>query len=109
MDLDISDNSVGNEGADILAEVINENQLGHMKKLNLSNCKIDFNGFYRIIFSLESNKRLEVLNFSKNNLHSDKFPLLKLNLMNCNLKDLQLSKCKLGNDACNLKYKNLIL
>ena len=100
MDLDISENSMGNEGADVLAEVINENQLGYMKKLNVSNCKIDFNGFYSIVASLESNKRLEVLNFTKNNLFSDKFPQLKLNLMNCNLKELQLSKCKLGNQAC---------
>lgn len=107
MDLDISDNTVGNEGADILAEVINENQLGHMKKLNVSNCKIDFNGFSRIIVSLESNKRLELLNFSKNNLASDKFSLLKPNLINCNLKDIQLSKCKLGNEACNFNYLNL--
>jgi Ran GTPase-activating protein (RanGAP) involved in mRNA processing and transport len=110
MDLDISDNSVGNEGADILAEVINETQLGHMKKLNLSNCKIDFKGFYQMIVSLESNKRLDILNFSKNNLYSDKFLLLKPNLINCNLKELQLSKCKLGNDACkNLIYKVFFL
>lgn len=104
MDLDISDNSVGNEGAYILSELINENQLGHLKKLNFSNCKIDFNGFYSIIFSLESNKRLEVLNFSKNNLTCDKekFLSLKNNIINCNLKELQLNKCKLGNDACKV-------
>jgi Ran GTPase-activating protein (RanGAP) involved in mRNA processing and transport len=108
MDLDISDNSIGNEGADIISECINENQLGYIKKLNLSNCKIDFNSFYNIIVSLESNKRLEVLNFSKNNLYSDKFSSLIPYFTNSNLKDLQLSKCKLGNKACKYKISSIL-
>lgn len=100
MDLDLSDNAIENEGCDIVAEVINDNQLGHMKRLNLSNCKINFDGFFRIFVSLETNKRLEHLNFSKNVLNNEKFNILKQNIINSNLKELILNKCKLGNKAC---------
>ena len=103
MDLDISENAIGNEGIEIISELINEGQIGHMKRLNVSNCKIDFNGFYQMVFALENNKRLEVLNFSKNSINSKNFSILKQNLLNINIRELILVKCKLGNNGCKIK------
>lgn len=99
MDLDISENAIGNDGIEIISELINENQIGHLKRLNVSNCKIDFDGFYQMIFALENNKRLEVLNFSKNSINSKSFAILKQNLLNINIKELILVKSKVGNNG----------
>jgi hypothetical protein len=102
MDLDISENAIGNAGIEIISEIINENQIGHLKRLNVSNCKIDFDGFYLMIYALENNKRLEVLNFSKNSINSKKFSTIKHNLLNINLRELILMKCKLGNNGSKI-------
>ena len=73
--------------------------MGYLKKLNISNCKIDFDGIYKIFFSLESNKRLEILICNKNNISSDKFSLIKNFISTSNLRELHIMKCRLGNDA----------
>jgi Ran GTPase-activating protein (RanGAP) involved in mRNA processing and transport len=104
MDLDISENPIGNTGIEIISELINENQIGHLKRLNVSNCKIDFEGFILMIYALENNKRLEVLNFSKNSINSKKFSIIKQNMLNINIKELILMKCRLGNNGSKILY-----
>jgi Ran GTPase-activating protein (RanGAP) involved in mRNA processing and transport len=102
-ELDLSQNPIGNEGIDILAECISNNSLHTLKKLNLSECKISFNGFYDFVINLQTNKKLESLNLSGNNLSSDKFAKIKSVFNVLNLKELKLSKCKLGNEgACSI-------
>ena len=103
-DLDISDNAIGNDGGEILGDVINSGQMGYLKKLNISNCKIDFDGIYKIFFSLESNKRLEILICNKNNISSDKFSLIKNFISTSNLRELHIMKCRLGNDASKFLF-----
>jgi Ran GTPase-activating protein (RanGAP) involved in mRNA processing and transport len=98
-ELDISQNPIGNEGCDIIGDCINKNNLHSLKKLNLSDCKITFNGMYNLIFNLQSNKKLETLNLNGNNLSNDKFSKIKPILPILNLKELKLSKCKLGNEG----------
>ena len=102
MDLDISENPFGNNGIEIISDLINDTQIGHLKRLNASNCKIDFNGLNIMVFALENNKRLEALNLSNNSLNSKNFCILKQNLLNINIKELILVKCKIGNNGCKI-------
>lgn len=65
----------------------------------MSGCKIDFLGLYKFFYALQTNRRLEVLIMNKNNFASEKIRELKQFLYVTNLKELRLSKCKLGNDG----------
>ena len=96
-ELDLSENLIGNEGIEILGNCINSPSLNTLRTLNLNQCKIDFVGAYNFFYNLKNNKKLEVLNLSKNNLSSDKFGELRTYLNIINLKELKLNKCKIGN------------
>lgn len=99
MELDISDNPIGNEGIEIIGICINSPCMVTLRKLNLTNCRLDFNGMYNFFYTLQTNKRLEVLNLNKNNLFSEKFGQIKpiINIMG--IKELRVEKCKIGNEG----------
>jgi Ran GTPase-activating protein (RanGAP) involved in mRNA processing and transport len=102
-ELDLSQNPIGNEGIDTISECISKNSLHSLRKLNLSECKITFSGFYDFIINLQSNKKLESLYLNGNNLSSDKFAKVKTVFNVLNLKELKLSKCKIDNEgACSI-------
>lgn len=107
-ELDLSDNAIKNDGIEILGNCINSNVLNSLKKLNLTNCKLDFTGVYKFFYDLQNNKRLEVLNLSKNNLCSDKFDQLKPILYVISLKELHLAKCRIGNSGGKLNTTILL-
>jgi Ran GTPase-activating protein (RanGAP) involved in mRNA processing and transport len=96
-ELDLSDNLIGNDGVEILANNISKNSLMSLKRLNLTNCKIDFTGFYKLMLDIQNNKKLEVLIMNKNNLNSEKFEQLRSIINISNIRELRLAKCKIGN------------
>ena len=82
---------------------MNHSMLSTLKKLNLSNCKFDFYGFYQFCSDLQTNKRLEILDVSRNILDSEEFPLIKNFFVNLHfIKELNMSRCKLGNLGCQV-------
>jgi len=108
-DIDLSENPIGNEvynkvnvkGIEYLGNIINHSMLSTLKKLNLSSCKFDFYGFYQFCSDLQLNKRLEILDVSRNILDSEFFPQIKNFLVNMHfIKELNMSRCKLGNIGC---------
>ena len=98
-ELNISENSIGNEGLDVLSECITTSSLNYLRKLNLTECKITYEGIENLFYKLQNNKKLENLNLSKNNLSSDKFIQLRNCLSIINLKEIRMAKCKIGNEG----------
>lgn len=108
-ELNLSENAIGNEGMDIIGDCINNPSLNSLKKLDVSDCKLNFNGAYNFFYNLQNNKKLETLNLSKNNLSSDKFSQLRNYLNIVGLKELRLAKCKIGNDGGKLSLQIIFL
>jgi Ran GTPase-activating protein (RanGAP) involved in mRNA processing and transport len=73
--------------------------LRDLRKLDISDCKLDFNGFYTLCFNIKGNKKLDVLIVNKNNLSSNKFREIRnfLNLMS--IKQLHMANCFIGNEG----------
>jgi Ran GTPase-activating protein (RanGAP) involved in mRNA processing and transport len=55
-------NSIGNEGATILADALGRNALPSLKRLDLDYCPIDDDGFVALVSALEQNTSLQILN-----------------------------------------------
>ena len=78
------------------------NSLRHfpeLKEINVSNCGIEFKGFKELIRTLQSVRRINSLDISKNRLTSSKFDEVKTCFCAFGLKYLNLSRCQLG-DEC---------
>ena len=70
--------------------------------MNLSFCGFEFNGFEYLIKSLSSFKTISNLNISGNNLKSKNFGNIRSFLESNSIKNLNISKCSLGNDSANV-------
>lgn len=95
----MNDNQLGNEGISFLAEQINKFTFSSLRQLEIVNCKFDFFGVCRLFDLLQGNKRVEVLDISKNNLKStsEDESKFKSAFNNLYLKELKINNCKLGN------------
>ena len=67
--------------------------------MKISNCGIEFKGFYYLLKNIILLKRIKNLDISGNNIKSKKFNLIKQYFMNLNIINLNLSNCSLGNKA----------
>lgn len=108
--LNLSENPLKNEGIFVLAECLNKQQFSTLKCLELNKCKFDFIGFRKIFEYLQGNKRLEILKCNYNNFKSkEDFESIKPAFSNLNLKELELSSCRLGNKAARILAEGLTM
>jgi Ran GTPase-activating protein (RanGAP) involved in mRNA processing and transport len=59
-------NSMGNEGATIIADALGRNAMPCLKRLDLGWCRIDDDGFVALVSALEQNTSLQILNLQYN-------------------------------------------
>ena len=95
--LNISNNPLLNEGLKKLTDSFKNFQ--NLHQLNVSNCGFEFPGFEYLIVGLQFNKRIDFLNVSGNNIKSPKFEKLKSCFGTFGIKNLNMSKCSLGNET----------
>ena len=95
--LNISNNPLLNEGLKKLTDSLRNFQ--NLHQLNVSNCGFEFPGFEYLIIGLQFNKRIDFLNVSGNNIKSSKFETLKSCFGTFGIKNLNMSKCSLGNET----------
>ena len=92
--INLSNNPILDEGLITFA-----NSLRHfpeLRILNISNCGIEFKGFKELLKVLQSVRRIETLDISKNKLGSKEFEELKIYFNSFGIKYLNLSRCQLG-------------
>jgi Ran GTPase-activating protein (RanGAP) involved in mRNA processing and transport len=65
-DLDLQYNSIGNEGAVLLARSLGNNALANLTRLSLFNCGIGDDGFIALVSALEQNTSLLQLDLRDN-------------------------------------------
>ena len=98
--LNLSQNKLQDTGIKILSNSLQ--CFPNLRKLNLSFCGFEFNGFEYLIKSLSSFKTISTLNISGNNLKSKNFGNIRSFLESNSIKNLNISKCSLGNDSANV-------
>ena len=99
-ELYLNNNKIYDEGIIKLTESFPKFQNIH--KLCISNCGIEFKGFHFLLTHLEDVKRIEELDISCNDIHSDKFDLIKPIFQVFGLKKINLSKCNLGDKSTSI-------
>ena len=95
--LNLSNNPIMDEGLIILTN--NLRHFPELRVINVSNCGIEFKGFKELLKILQSVRRIESLDISKNRLTSNKFESLKPFFCAFGIKYLNLSKCQLGDQG----------
>ena len=95
--LNISNNPLLDEGLKCLSTKLKN--LQNLHKLNVSNCNFQFPGFEHLIHTLQFNKRIEYLNVSGNDLKKSDFEKLKPCFASFGIRNLNMSKCFLGNES----------
>ena len=95
--LNISNNPILDEGVKKLTNSLK--YLENLHKLNISFCNLSFSGFEYLIKALQFIKRIEYLNVSGNNLKSPYYERIKLCFPNLGIRNLNMSKCELGNES----------
>jgi Ran GTPase-activating protein (RanGAP) involved in mRNA processing and transport len=99
--LNISNNPLLDEGLKHLSDSLTFFQ--NLHTLNVANCSFHFSGFEHLMKTLQFNKRIEYLNVSGNNLKKSNFEILKPCFSSFGIRNLNMSKCLLGNEnACIL-------
>ena len=98
--LNLSQNKLLDAGIKILSNSLKF--FPNLRKLNLSNCGFEFNGFEYLIKSLSLYKTISNLNISGNILKSKNFENLRPYLESNTIKNLNISKCSLGNESANI-------
>ena len=95
--LNLSNNPIMNEGLKKLTDSLKN--FNGLRRLNVSNCGFEFPGFEHLINALQYIKRIEYLNVSGNNIKSENFENLKPCFSSFGIKNLNMSKCSLGNES----------
>ena len=94
--LDLKENSIKNIGLKILGKCLTSSTLMTLKQLNISSCKITFEGiktFFSIIFQ---NRTINSITLNNNYLGRGKFDELEPFISSMNLRYLGLSGCSIG-------------
>ena len=95
--LNLSNNQLNDSGIKVLSKSLQI--LTNLRELNISNCDFEFIGFEYLIKSLTLYKNIWTLNVSGNNLKSPNFINLKPFLESLTIRNLNISKCSLGNEG----------
>ena len=95
--LNLSNNPIMDEGLKKLTDSLKN--FNSLHRLNVSNCGFEFPGFEHLINALQYIKRIEYLNVSGNNIKSENFENLKPCFSSFGIKNLNMSKCSLGNES----------
>ena len=102
--LDLSYNSIGNNGLISLGNCLSGRQINEIVYLNLEECSFTFDAFKPFIKSLSKNHKLQTLIFNKNNLYSNQWSLLEDSFTGMALKNISFSSCGLGPVLKNLSH-----
>ena len=114
--LNISYNPITTNGIILLAS--NMKNFPNLISLNIAYCGLEFKGFQSLLKTVQYMKKLENLNVSGNNLKTDIFYILKEYFAVFGLRNLNLSRCLLGDKGAyylgecissneSLKYLNI--
>ena len=95
--LNLSGNKIRDEGLTIFAN--NLRHFPELKKINLSNCSIEYKGFKELLKILQSVRRIESLDISNNKLCNEKFDEVKMFFVAFGLRYLNLSQCHLEDET----------
>ena len=105
--LNISNNPIKSEG------LINiTNSLRYFPDLKIficSNCNIDFEGFNYLLKVLQTVRRIDTLDVSQNNLHSENYDDLKQSFCSFGIKFLNMTGCQLGDKGGHIMGECLTL
>ena len=95
--LNISQNKLLDSGIKILSNSLK--YFPNLQELNISNCDFEFNGFEYLLQILSTYKNISSLNVSGNEIKHKNFESLKPYFETMTIRNLNLSKCSLGNEA----------
>ena len=95
--LNLGNNQLLDSGIKILSNSLKF--FPHLNKLNISNCGFEFKGFEYLIKSLTMYKNISTLNISGNILKHKDFVEIKPYLETIAIRNLNMTKCALGNNA----------
>ena len=95
--LNISQNQLLDSGIKILSNSLK--YFPNLQELNISNCGFEFNGFEYLLQILSTCKNISSLNVSGNEIKHKNFETLKPLFETMMIRNLNLAKCSLGNDA----------
>ena len=96
--LNLSNNKILDSGIKILTNSLQN--FPNLNELSLSNCGFEFNGFQYLIKLLSDNKTpINKLNISGNYLKHKNFESISTFLESLPVKNLNISKCSLGNES----------
>ena len=102
--LDLSYNSIANNGLISLGNCLSGRQINEITYLNLEECSFTFDAFKPFIKSLSKNHKLQTLIVNKNNLYSNKWSLLEDSFTGMALKNISFSSCGLGPVLKNVSH-----
>ena len=95
--INLSNNPIMDEGLIILTN--NLRHFPELRVINVSNCGIEYKGFKELLKILQSVRRVESLDISKNRLTTNKFEELKPFFCAFGIKYLNISRCQLGDEG----------
>ena len=93
--LDLKENSIKNIGLKILGKCLTSNLMS-LKKLNISSCKVTFEGIKKFFSIIFQNRTINSITLNNNYLGGGKFDDLEPYISNMNLRYLGLSGCSIG-------------
>ena len=100
--LDLKENSIKNAGIEIIGKCLISNILMNVKELNISTCKITFEGIKKFFSIIYSNRVLNSITLNNNYFSKGKFEDLEQFISNMNLRYLGLSGCAIGKSFVSL-------
>ena len=101
MQIDLKENSIKNIGLKILGKCMTSS-LMTLKKLNISSCKITFEGVKKFFSLIFQNRTINSITLNNNYLGGGKFEDLEPYISNMNLRYLGLSSCSIGKSFIQL-------
>lgn len=106
-DLNISRNDIGNHAIEQLMEAVDDKT--QINIINIQQTTVNTEATERLFASLKLNRYMTKIDFSNNDFsYAEEVPLFQLAVHNVNLKYLELSYTRLGDDAVNGLFRGLL-
>ena len=97
IELNISENKIGDEGLNLITDSLKNFPQIHV--LKIANCGIEFKGFLYLCSHLVEMKRITTLDISGNDIKSNRFDQLKQYFVSFGIINLNISNCSLGDKS----------